>query len=176
MFGASAKPARRTWRRACGPSRGSSPSAPPIMSITPCRLAVGLSLLLLASVAARLHGAAQSAGVSLAQTPPQAPVQPLPYSHKTHRRARGSAALPRQPGRRQVDDLSADGDLHGLSPGHRQRTARDPEAGGSTRPRTRRSPGSASIGSRTTSSGGTGRTSRRKCRAPSATARSPNAT
>ena len=54
------------------------------MSITPYRLAVVLTLLLLATLAARLQGVAQSARVSLAQTPPPAPVQPLPYSHKTH--------------------------------------------------------------------------------------------
>lgn len=53
------------------------------MSITH-RLTVVLSLLLLASLAVRLHGARQSVGVSLAQTPPPAPAQPLPYSHKVH--------------------------------------------------------------------------------------------
>jgi hypothetical protein len=42
------------------------------------------ALLLLATLAARLHGTAQSSGVSLAQEPPPAPTQPLPYSHKTH--------------------------------------------------------------------------------------------
>ena len=54
------------------------------MSITTCLLAAVLTPLLLASVALRSHGAAQSAGVSPGQTPPPGPVQPLPYSHKTH--------------------------------------------------------------------------------------------
>jgi hypothetical protein len=54
------------------------------MSITPCRLAAVLTLLLLASVATRSHEGAQAAGVSLGQTPPPGPVQPLPYSHRTH--------------------------------------------------------------------------------------------
>lgn len=54
------------------------------MTITPWRLAAVLTLLLLASVATRSHGGAQSAGVSLGQMPLPAPVQPLPYSHKIH--------------------------------------------------------------------------------------------
>lgn len=54
------------------------------MPTTPRGLLAVLSLLLLVRLAAREQGTAQTSGLSLAQTPPPAPAQPLPYSHKTH--------------------------------------------------------------------------------------------
>jgi hypothetical protein len=49
------------------------------MTTRPGRIAGALALVLLASIAIRAHGAAAPQG-----TPPPAPVQPLPYSHKQH--------------------------------------------------------------------------------------------
>ena len=114
--------ARRAGRRV--PRRGGLDQV--LTMAGPRRMAALLALLLLASVTLRTQGSPATPAPA-----PAAPVQPLPYSHKTHvalgLECRTCHVNP-DPGK--LDDVSADRLLHGMSSVDRRRPAGDPEAGG----------------------------------------------